>query len=197
MKNVNLVTCCGLLLVLAACDSNGDGGDDPMTEMDAGAEMETDAGPVLPGDGGLSLGGCEAGEPCRCPMGSRDGHAYIFCPDGVIFANAQAACASAGMRLVTIDSATEQEWVWTTSGTMFLDGTKDVWIGLGDRETEGEYVWADGSPLGSYANWIDGQPDNGADFAEDEDCVELSQDEDGAWNDVDCALDYLGFICEG
>lgn len=170
-----------------------DGADAATMDVDGGALD----GAVVVGEGGVDLEGCEAGQPCRCPQAERGGTPYILCPDAVSHAEARAACASAGMRLVTIDSAEEQEWIWTTSDSMFIEGAKDVWIGLGDADDEGTYVWEDGSPLGTYRNWADNQPDNGGSGGVDEDCVEMGQYTEGKWNDQDCSLEYLGFICEG
>lgn len=200
MKSFERIICVAAVLALSACDN---GGNDPMGGDDAGAMVDLDAGApdatVPVGDGGVSLGGCEAGEPCRCPMAERDGHPYILCPDAVDHQTAQAACASAGFRLVTVDSAEEQDWIWSTSDSMFVEGAKDVWIGLDDRDEEGTYVWSDGTPLGDYANWAEDQPDNGASGEGDveEDCTEMNTYFEGKWNDLDCGTAYLGFVCEG
>ena len=35
-------------------------------------------------------------------------------------------------------------------------------IGLQDFTQEGTFSWGNGMPLGSYNNWLGGQPDNGA-----------------------------------
>lgn len=203
MQNYKSLIWCAALLALSACDSDPGGDPPPMDEPDA-ATMDLDGGApdgAAPpaGEGGVELGGCEAGQPCRCPMATRGGTPYILCPDAVNHAEAVAACASAGMQLITIESAEEQDWVWATSDDMFVSGAKDVWIGLGDADSEGDHVWPDGTPLDGYTNWADNQPDNGGTGADavDEDCVELGQFNDGKWNDQDCSLEYLGFICEG
>lgn len=195
MKNFKSLIWCAALLTLSACDSDPD-----TNPMGSDAAMDVDGGvmdgAVVVGEGGVDLGECEAGQPCRCPQVEFGGSTYILCPDATSHAEAEAACASAGMMLASIETAEEQEFLWTTSDAMFPEGAKDVWIGLNDEETEGVHVWADGSPLGSYNNWGMNQPDNGVD-GPDEDCVELSQYTDGQWNDQDCSLEFLGFFCEG
>ena len=195
MQNFKRMIWCISMVALSACDANGDV--DPMS-ADGGTPMDTDGsvldGAVAVGDGGVDLGGCEAGQPCRCPRAERDGRLYVLCPDAVNHAEAVAACASAGLTLLAIDSAEEQEWVWGMSGDMFPEGTKDVWIGLNDHAEEGAHAWPDGSAP-EFTNWAERQPDNGAGGV-DEDCVEMSQYTGGQWNDIDCSLEYLGFICE-
>jgi hypothetical protein len=170
-----------------ACDGGEDGA--PTAATDARIPV---------GDGGSvgSLEGCdEEGGPCRCPVFERDGHRYVICADTVNWMAARAACRSTGMDLVSIGSAAEQEWLWTT----LLDryGRMDVWTGLNDRDAEGTFVWSNGEPLG-WTGWSAGQPDSGGGLAGvgDEDCVELHSNEDGGWNDQRCTTDYLGYVCE-
>jgi hypothetical protein len=65
------------------------------------------------------------------------------------------------------------------------------WIGLGDEESEGEWVWLTGAPLGA-ADWSGNEPNGGP----GENCVD--QDEAGDWGDFDCSGgDFVdGFFCE-
>ncbi|XP_070539238.1 alpha-N-acetylgalactosamine-specific lectin-like [Ptychodera flava] len=65
------------------------------------------------------------------------------------------------------------------------------WIGLDDIDSEGNYVWADGSSL-TYSNWNSAQPDN---YGNNEDCVHLISNADGKWNDLPCS-NRISFICE-
>uniref|UniRef100_A0A8C6Y9P9 Collectin subfamily member 10 n=1 Tax=Naja naja TaxID=35670 RepID=A0A8C6Y9P9_NAJNA len=65
-----------------------------------------------------------------------------------------------------------------------------VFIGLNDIEKEGQFMYADGTPLQSYSNWKDGVPQ---DTQENEDCVEMLST--GKWNDTECHL-TMYFICE-
>ena len=61
--------------------------------------------------------------------------------------------------LARIESAAENTVV---QGLIAGDG--DVhWIGLQDFLLgEMQFSWSDGAALGSFTNWISGQPDNGA-----------------------------------
>ncbi|XP_078689107.1 uncharacterized protein LOC144920657 [Branchiostoma floridae x Branchiostoma belcheri] len=61
----------------------------------------------------------------------------------------------------------------------------NVYIGLDDRTTEGQWLFADGTRLGSYNNWKQGEPNNGGD------CVVLLPGADGKWDDTGCSSGYI------
>ncbi|XP_035664269.1 alpha-N-acetylgalactosamine-specific lectin-like [Branchiostoma floridae] len=73
------------------------------------------------------------------------------------------------------------------------------WFGLHDQREEGSFEWVDGSALGTYNSWAEGQPDN---KHGNEDCVyystktawiKLSWKE--KWNDALCNMKHR-FICQ-
>ncbi|WP_268904656.1 lectin-like protein, partial [Dolichospermum planctonicum] len=82
---------------------------------------------------------------------------------------------SLGGNLVTINSLQEQQWLVTTFG-----GTEQLWIGLTDNVTEGQFNWASGE-TSTYRNWFPGQPDNGG--PQGEDYVVMNFGAAGQWND--------------
>lgn len=129
---------------------------------------------------------------CPCSSSESGGRRYLFCPDVVTWEEARDNCRRFGYELVKIESEAEQERVWGVAE----ETEGDYWIGLTDADTEGTFVWSDGTALGGFAPWANEQPDSGDDLVE-EDCVELIQIEEGRWNDRDCATDYLDYICEG
>ena len=65
-----------------------------------------------------------------------------------------------------------------------------TWIGLNDQDTEGAYVWSDGSSV-DYTNWNSGEPNQSGG---EEDCTNMWQS--GYWNDLPCeSTSVLHFIC--
>ncbi|XP_048796798.1 collectin-10 isoform X2 [Lagopus muta] len=65
-----------------------------------------------------------------------------------------------------------------------------AFIGINDIEKEGQFVYADSSPLQNYSHWKDGEPH---DSTGHEDCVEMLST--GEWNDSECQV-TIYFICE-
>uniref|UniRef100_A0A4W5R228 C-type lectin domain-containing protein n=1 Tax=Hucho hucho TaxID=62062 RepID=A0A4W5R228_9TELE len=115
---------------------------------------------------------------------------YFLSTETKTWNKSRADCLERGADLVIINSDKEQEFLFNFN--------KRVWIGLTDRETEGNWKWVDGTTL-TIKYWYKPQPDNGggqADNAE-EDCVEIRNDEISlkAWNDLLCDS-KLHWICE-
>ncbi len=81
--------------------------------------------------------------------------------------------------LVTITSQSENDFVASLSDDDFRP-----WIGLTDRNTEGEYKWVTGEPF-TYSNWSPGEPSAGT----DEDYIEFFASND-KWNDIYTVNDY-------
>jgi hypothetical protein len=72
-----------------------------------------------------------------------------------------------------------------------------LWIGLTDKDTEGDFVWASTSKTAKYTNWNTGQP-SGFDFGEhDDDCVHLAYASKGrTWNDESCYRPNVFALCQ-
>ncbi|XP_053086829.1 CD209 antigen-like [Pangasianodon hypophthalmus] len=98
-------------------------------------------------------------------------------------------CTDTGADLVIINSTEEQEFI-----SKYFGGT-EAWIGLTDRETEGEFKWVDGKPL-TTEFWWDGEPN---DFGSREDCVitgySKAKSNISTWADYPCDHSVVG-ICE-
>jgi hypothetical protein len=117
---------------------------------------------------------------------------------GVVdYAVAKAACETTfGGHLVTITSAPENAFVLGLAA-----GKGDIWLGLSDQASEGQYQWVNGEPF-SFSNWSAGQPDNSF----NEDCAQMYvKNGSGKWNDLGCtrpdpngapAWWPKGYICE-
>lgn len=92
--------------------------------------------------------------------------------------SARHRCLQYGGDLISLHSPDEFNFILTLANAHHL--MYSAFSGLNDRNTEGGYVWSDGSPV-QYTNWGVNQPDN---FHSQEDCVEVFGD--GTWNDVSC-----------
>lgn len=93
----------------------------------------------------------------------------------------QNQAVAAGGNLVTINDASEQNWLLTTFGS-----TENLYIGLTDSTVygaiEGEFRWVSGQPV-TYTNWVPGEPNNGG-VEQLEGFVHLYNLFNGKWNDT-------------
>ena len=104
-----------------------------------------------------------------------------FTSSGISWAGAKQECEAGDYYLAKITSLEEDTLMYTG----VTDSGKCL-IGLSDIDTEGTFVWTDGSNS-SYMPWNPGQPDNN----NEEDCVEsLSL---AVWNDFTCEI--RSFAC--
>jgi Ca2+-binding RTX toxin-like protein len=108
------------------------------------------------------------------PIFNYNGSQYLLTNFGT-WEQAQAQALSFGGNLVTINTAAEQNWLVSTFG-----GTEQLWIGLTDEVTEGQFKWTSGE-ISTYINWFPGQPDNGG--PQGEDYVVMNFGAAGKWND--------------
>lgn len=93
--------------------------------------------------------------------------------------NSQGRCATLGANLPSIHSQEENVYVQN------LHGGEHAWLGLSDINTEGKFVWSDGTPF-DFHYWAKQQPNN----FHNQDCVHtlgLRQDHLYRWNDVNCS----------
>ena len=74
-----------------------------------------------------------------------------------------------------------------------LHGGDQSWLGLSDINTEGTFVWSDGTPV-DFNHWAKNQPNN----FHNQDCVHtlgFLQDHSYEWNDINCT-DCHTFTCK-
>uniref|UniRef100_A0A3B3BZG4 C-type lectin domain-containing protein n=1 Tax=Oryzias melastigma TaxID=30732 RepID=A0A3B3BZG4_ORYME len=90
-------------------------------------------------------------------------------------------CLGRGADLIIIDSREENQ-EWSTVHARRVD--LRLWIGLSDRQSEGHWIWQDGTSLDeSY-------------WGRDEDCAEIKYINDvNSWNDLVCTNENF-WICE-
>ncbi len=103
------------------------------------------------------------------------GHTYFVSQEETSWTAAQAQAEALGGNLVTINDASENDWLVGNFGDRLR------WIGLSDKLSEGDFQWVNGE-TSTYRNWAPGEPNNTPFIAEGEDYVELYSN--GQWNDV-------------
>ena len=106
--------------------------------------------------------------------------------------DAQDACLAWGGQLVSIGSQEENDNVLFLRESV---GCSEAWIGYNDLETEGEFVWSDGSPV-TYENWDGDEPNNCTDCCDSPEDVAEMWGPDGEWNDICHLLTNPCFVCE-
>lgn len=94
-----------------------------------------------------------------------DGATYSLCLEWLSWVEAEAFCQDRGQELASFHD--ESTWEQVTWGFVELGDHWETWSGLNDLQTEGEFVWSDGSDL-DLLLWGDGAP---SEWGEDVDCV--------------------------
>ncbi len=133
----------------------------------------------------------DEGGACRCvaaPIEPVD-----LCNREVSWPTALAACRARGGSLAVIHN--DRAWAHLSDALRLYEDEFEgsdmrMWIGLNDREAEGDFVWADGEDA-AYRDWHDFEPND----LHGEDCVNtVLRGERLAWNDKVC--DHLHvFMC--
>ena len=191
----------------ATSDSTSDDDDDDSESGTGDSEGESDDGTgegpdESTGDGGPS--GCDGSTNDGCAPGCQgetyDGHAYAICSSPTTWVGARETCASMGYDLAVITDADENAFVAERLVALTGDGLGS-WIGANDLETEGQWVWLDGTETfwegesnglaTGFAVWGVGEPNE--DFA-GEDCGSLVAGFQ-AWNDLGCTQPQ-SYACE-
>lgn len=86
-----------------------------------------------------------------------NGHTYLLLNEAS-WTDSEAEAVTLGGHLVTISSAAENEWVWSTFKDR-LPGPGTLWIGFTDQAQEGTWCWANGENA-AFVNFQVGQPDD-------------------------------------
>ncbi|XP_060747694.1 CD209 antigen-like protein A [Tachysurus vachellii] len=114
---------------------------------------------------------------------------YLISTDKRTWEESRQACIRTGADLVIINSREEQQFV--------SEFHTNIWIGLTDRDWEGQWKWVDNTALLS-GYWMNNEPNNGGHHLSNKDCVELVPVSIGVtsnWNDVKCS-NVLYSLCE-
>ncbi|XP_013886687.1 type-2 ice-structuring protein, partial [Austrofundulus limnaeus] len=124
------------------------------------------------------------------PLG---GKCYYFNTDKLNWKDSRRSCRDVGGDLVKIDSREEQGFLKGKLGHLMANDEDMFWTGLTDSETEGIFLWVDGSHL-NESFWGYNQPDDVSGISPNADCVRMGntadpddlkccsvQDPDGGW----------------
>jgi uncharacterized delta-60 repeat protein len=114
-----------------------------------------------------------------------NGHTYYLLSQDT-WTSSEARARVLGGHLVTINDATENQWVYDT----FDGATRSLWIGLTDLVKEGTFVWVNGQVV-AFTNWNGGEPNDGLGG---EDYAHLIGGSGGFWNDAGGAIMFHGVV---
>uniref|UniRef100_A0A2C9K560 C-type lectin domain-containing protein n=1 Tax=Biomphalaria glabrata TaxID=6526 RepID=A0A2C9K560_BIOGL len=137
-----------------------------------------------------------------CPDGpAKDRYLKVhgdFCYQFVVYrkythSEAQTDCELQGGSLVLVKTADIQNFVYQQLTTTYNDAYDRVWIGLNDLAQEDHYVWEDGTKLGFYSNWYQGEGPSSTTANHNfthitRDCVvmDISPSVGGKWRESSC-----------
>jgi hypothetical protein len=146
-----------------------------------------------------SCGVCPVAPALGCHALSFEGRPYYRCDSPLVFQSARSRCQSAGMDLVEIDTAAENDWLHSQL-------PQEAWIGAGDSAQEGTWLWLhsgkefwigtdrNGAAVGgAFTAWASAEPNNLAVTSTNADCGTM--DAEGLWHDRDCDVAYA-YVCE-
>ncbi|KAJ8355152.1 hypothetical protein AAFF_G00090560 [Aldrovandia affinis] len=126
---------------------------------------------------------------CRpCPEGWEQSNSkcYYFSTENKSWNDSRSDCLKQGADLVIIESKDDQDFISKHKRDYFY------WIGLSDSETEGTFLWVDGTPLQEdKAFWRRGQPN---DHDGSQDCVVTVRGQ-SEWADGPCSSN-LTSVCQ-
>ena len=71
-------------------------------------------------------------------------------------------------------------------------GKHVAWIGINDKNVEGEFVFTNSREKVTVTDWYRGEPNN---YGGNQDCVNFGHFRNRKWNDAPCTQEHF-FICE-
>jgi hypothetical protein len=184
-----------------------DGGSGGAVEVGGMSTAEAGASAGTATNGGGGSGGGTAGASggpgvcvpdatCACEV--FEGHDYRFCMVLTVRAAGAAACQSANMSLVRVDTPEENAWLlqqFIDHGMFIGGGGPIVLLGGNDLQVAGAWRWEDGTlfwdgaPVGTlYTNWSSPPKNNQGN------CVGMTSD--GKWNGRSCNSGNATVACE-
>ncbi|XP_066267572.1 C-type lectin domain family 4 member F-like [Branchiostoma lanceolatum] len=116
------------------------------------------------------------------------GTCYRFSADQKPYNESQHTCNEEGGRLATVKTNETHNFL---TNHVRATTKAHTWIGLSDVETEGVWIWDDGTVLVGEGMWGTSEPNGGT----RENCVHIYPAKDYLWNDSTCPSSYY-YICE-
>ncbi|XP_076014518.1 uncharacterized protein LOC143007034 [Genypterus blacodes] len=141
---------------------------------------------------------CERPLNTLCPAGwmSFNGSCYWTVSNTDLLTTwheAQIKCSDFGAHLVIINSKEEQFYINGMLPDFYQVDIPDIWIGLSDKDMDGEFRWVDKSSTAAFSNYGPGWPKNTPGIW---DCGQIfSGNYAGKWETTNC-YKSLGYICE-
>ena len=132
----------------------------------------------------MQLSKCPLISGCDSSWTQYGSHCYRFYQEQLTWSDAKARCEREGGDLTSIHSAEENQFLATISQNAY------TWIGGNDLDTEGTFVWSDGSAW-DFTQWEAGEPNNSG----DQDCALTGFQGRAVWDDSHCTR-KLSFICK-
>ncbi|XP_045183156.2 perlucin-like protein isoform X2 [Mercenaria mercenaria] len=134
------------------------------------------------------------GADCSEGWISYESSCYYFSPDRLTWDQAFNQCTALQSHLVEIESSEENTFLATVlKASTHRNRSCSYYIGLTDKEVEGQWKWVTSKTLVGISHWYPGEPNNHEN--RDEDCVCFWRAEPGSWNDITCSSSNL-YICE-
>ena len=139
------------------------------------------------------IAGAQCKTCCKPPWVGFQRNCYLFVPDPMNHADAEAHCQSLSTsvrhaHLTSILSEAENNFIKDYVRD-FNAKESDVWIGYNDKEVEGVFKWTDGKSSQAYTDWGPGEPNSSH-----EDCAEIYS-KTYRWNDSKCHY-VQPFVCK-
>ncbi|XP_002119657.2 alpha-N-acetylgalactosamine-specific lectin-like [Ciona intestinalis] len=125
--------------------------------------------------------------------GPGNGYVYFVINTNMNYDEAESQCRIYGATLA-VQGPKDRKTMKKINERLPVTTREDYWIGLTDRVTDGQFVWADGTPLtNKQKNWRVNEPSN---YGGSEDCVGENFSHSLKWNDYPCDYGELYALCE-
>ncbi|NWU97744.1 MRC1 protein, partial [Upupa epops] len=141
---------------------------------------------VIPTDPPQLPGKCPEPKHGRSWIPFRNHCYYVHTTSEETWPDASMACIQMGASLVSIQDATEMNYLLFYLSQIATD-VRRLWIGL-SKNIDGEWMWIDGSAM-EFVNWEEEDPS-----FYDEQCVDMDASS-GTWRKYHCSVDH-NFICK-